>query len=165
VPTGDTVFSLGNATRVSGGDETFTDVISIDGDVTDKVGVYGSISLSTNPTGSFSHRNIYKVYYHRANDKTYIQYSAYPTSLISDSDGAVEIFHDPFRFNNAGSWIVINQYAINVIGGNQDTQQHLHTRLGYVQQGFKYRVRMREAASGDHLQVKDIASRQKTRKI
>ena len=161
-----TAFSLGDATRVSGGNATYNDILSIDGDVTDKISIYGSIALSATPAQGFASRSIYEVYYNRNTDKTYITYSAYPNSLIFDSDGAVELFHDPFKFStNQSAWVVLNDHVINVYGAFQDTIQHIHIKLGYIQQSFGYRVRIRESQTDDNLQVFDISSRQKTRKV
>ncbi len=164
VPTGTTVFSLGNATRYGGGQQSFSGILQIDGDVTDQVSDGGSISLSTNPSGDFSSRGIYGVHYDRASDKTRIEYSEYPSALITNEP--TELFHDPFRFSTSGTFITVDDISLNVYGAGQDTQQKLTARFGYISQGFKYRVRMREQASGtDQLIHRKVKYKLTSRKV
>lgn len=165
VPTTTTVFSLGNATRYGGGEQTYTGILQVDGDITDQISDGGSISLSTNPSGSFSTRSIYGVYYDRASDKTRIEYSEYPSALISNTDDPTELFHDPFRFSASGTFITVEDILFNVYAASQDTQQKVTARFGYISQGFKYRVRMREQSGSDGLFHRKVKYKVTSRKL
>lgn len=166
VPTGNTEFSLGNATRYGGGKQTYSGILQVDGDITDKISNGGSIALSTNPSGSYSARSVYGVYYDRADDKTRIEYSEYPSPLIGANDDPTELFHDPFRFNASGTFITIETVPFNVYAASQDTQQKVSVRIGYISQGFKYRVRMREQTSGqDQLSHRKVKYKLSSRKV
>lgn len=163
IPSGTTSYSLGTATFFSA-PSTYVAIVRVDGDITDKLTANGSIGLNLDSSSYFADRTVRGFYYDNALDYTFIEYSAYPSQIVSYGT-PVEIFFDPFHWAPDGTYLILEQYDYDIPYNSQQDMLNIETRLGYFNQATHYRVRARELSSGDTLTVNTLRHTLKTRKI
>lgn len=163
VPSGTTSYSLGTAT-FSSAPSTYVAIVRVDGDVTDKLTAGGSIGLNSDSSGYFADRSVRAFYYDNALNYTFIEYSSYPSQIVS-SGTPREIFFDPFHWTSDGTYLILEQYDFDIPYTSQHSMLNIETRLGYFNQATHYRLRARELSSGDTLTVQNMRHTLKTRKI
>jgi len=163
VPSGTTSYSLGTATFFSA-PSTYVAVVRLDGDLTDKLTASGSIGLNLDSSGYFADRTVRAFYYDNALDYTFIEYSSYPSQIVSYGT-PVEIFFDPFHWASDGTYLILEQYDFDIPYTSQHSMLNIENRLGYFNNATHYRLRARELSSGDTLTVQTLRHTLKTRKI
>lgn len=163
VPSTTTAYSLGTGTYLSNPSQ-YVDRITFDGDITDKITAGGAIGLSLDSSGMFADRGVRSFYYDVSNDRTVLEYSSYPSSIVS-SGSPVEVFFDPFHWIGSGASFNTETYSLELPYTSQNGMVTIETRLGYFNQSLTYKLQVKELSSGDQLQINSLRHTLKTRKL
>ncbi len=160
-PSTNTAYSIGTATHLSNPSQ-YVHRITIDGDITDKLTVGGSIGLNLDSSAYFGDRGVRGFYYQQSSDYTVIEYSSYPSHIVGSP---VEVFFDPFHWITAGSDVNVELYNIDLPYSQQQGVFTLEARLGYFSQASFYKLRAKELTTGDVVTVNKLSHTLKTRKL
>lgn len=163
VPSTTTAYSLGTGTFLSSPSQ-YVERITFAGDITDKLTAGGSIGLSLDSSGQFADRGVRGFYYDVSNDRTVLEYSGYPTSIVS-SGSPVEVFFDPFHWFSSGASFSTETYFLELPYTSQNGMVTIETRLGYFNQFLRYKLQVREQSTGDVIQINSLRHTLKTRKL
>ena len=163
VPSTTTAYSLGTATYLSSPSQ-YVERITFDGDITDKLTAGGAIGLNLDSSGQFADRGVRGFYYSVSSDYTVVEYSGYPSAIVS-SGSPVEVFFDPFHWLSSGGNAIVESYNIELPYTSQNGMFTLETRLGYFNQSVSYKLQAKEINSGDTLQINTLRHTLKTRKL
>jgi len=163
VPSTTTAYSLGTATYLSNPSQ-YVERITFDGDITDKLTAGGAIGLNLDSSGQFADRTVRGFYYQQSSDYTVVEYSSYPSAIVS-SGSPVEVFFDPFHWLASGGNAIVESYNIELPYTSQNGMFTLETRLGYFNQSVSYYLQAKEINSGDTLQINTLRHTLKTRKL
>ena len=162
-PSTSTAYSLGTATYHSVPTQ-YVNIVTLAGDITEKLTVGGSIGLNLDSSGYFADRSVTAYYYNHSDNKTYLTYNGYPSGIVA-SGSPVEIFFDPFHWLGSGSSVFLELYHLELPYSQQNGLFTLETRLGYFDQALTYRLQAREDSGGDVITVNSLRHSLKTRKV
>jgi hypothetical protein len=162
-PSTTTAYSIGTATYLSNPFQ-YVHRITFDGDITDKLTIGGSIGLNLDSSGQFGDRGVRGFYYQQSSDYTVVEYSSYPSAIVS-SGSPVEVFFDPFHWLSAGADVNVELHNIDLPYSQQQGVFTIEARLGYFSQSTSYKLRGKELNSGDVVTINKLDHTLKVRKL
>ena len=162
-PSTTTAYSLGTGTFLSSPSQ-FVERITFAGDITDKLTAGGAIGLNLDSSGQFGDRGVRGFYYSPSSNYTVVEYSGYPSRIVS-SGSPVEVFFDPFHWLGSAVNASVEIYTIELPYTLQNGMFTLETRLGYFNQSVSYKIQAKEVSTGDTVQINTLRHTLKTRKL